>query len=38
MWDYLINIHSSKLLSTKLKESRINELLKIKIKNKSASQ
>ena len=38
MWDHLINIHSSELLSTKPKESRINELLKIKIKNKSASQ
>ena len=25
MWDYIINIHSSELLSTKTKESRINE-------------
>ena len=32
MWDYIINIHSSKLLSTKTKESRINELLKRKKK------
>ena len=28
MWDHIINIHLSKLLSTKTKESRINELLK----------
>ena len=34
MWDYIINIHPSKLLSTKTKESKINELLK----KKSASQ
>ena len=32
MWDYIINIHPSKLLSTKTKESRINELLKRKKK------
>ena len=25
MWDYIINIHSSELLRTKIKESRINE-------------
>ena len=25
MWDYVINIHSSKLLCTKIKESRINK-------------
>ena len=25
MWDHIINIHPSKLLSTKTKESRINE-------------
>ena len=30
MWDYIINIHPSKLLSTKTKESRINKLLKKK--------
>ena len=30
MWDHLINIHPSKLLSTKTKESRINESLKKK--------
>ena len=30
MWDYIINIHPSKLLSTKTKESKINELLKKK--------
>ena len=34
MWDRIINIHPSKLLSTKTKESRINELYK----KKSASQ
>ena len=28
MWDHIINIHPSKLLSTKTKESRINELKK----------
>ena len=33
MCDHIINIHLSELLSTKTKESRINELLK-----KSASQ
>ena len=32
MWDYIINIHPSKLLNTKTKESRINELLKRKKK------
>ena len=35
MWDLIINIHPSKLLSTKIKESRMNELLK---KKKKASQ
>ena len=30
MWDYIINIYSSELLSTKTKESRINESLKKK--------
>ena len=25
MWDHIINIHSSELLRTKIKESRINE-------------
>ena len=25
MWDYIINIHQSELLHTKIKESRINE-------------
>ena len=30
MWDYIINILLSKLLSTKTKESKINELLKKK--------
>ena len=30
MWDHIINIHSSELLSTKIKESRINELFKKK--------
>ena len=28
MWDHIINIHLSELLSTKIKESRINELFK----------
>ena len=28
MWDHIINIHPSELLSTKTKESRINESLK----------
>ena len=32
MWDYIINIHPSKLLSTKTKKSRINKLLKRKKK------
>ena len=32
MWDHIINIHSSELLNTKIKESKINEL------KKSASQ
>ena len=35
MWDHIINIHPSELLSTKTKESSINELLII---NKSASK
>ena len=30
MWDHIINIHSNELLSTKTKESRINESLKKK--------
>ena len=34
MWDHIINIHPSELLSTKTKESRINESKK----KKSASQ
>ena len=32
MWDYIKNIHPSELLSTKTKESRINELWKKKKK------
>ena len=31
MWDQIINIHLSGLLSTKTKKSRINELLKKKV-------
>ena len=31
MWDYIINIHSSELLSTKIKEFKINESLKKKV-------
>ena len=34
MWDHIINIHSSELLTTKIKESRINESLKKKKKKK----
>ena len=34
MWDHIINIYPNELLSTKTKDSRINESLKIKIKNK----
>ena len=34
MWEHIINIHSSELLSTKIKESKINE----SVKEKSASQ
>ena len=30
MWNYIINIHPSELLSIKIKESRINESLKKK--------
>ena len=30
MWDHIINIHPSELLSTKTSESRINESLKKK--------
>ena len=30
MWDHIINIHKSELLSTKIKESKINESLKKK--------
>ena len=32
MWDHIINIHPSELLSTKTNESRINELQKKKKK------
>ena len=32
MWDYIINIHPSEVLSTKTKEFRINELRKKKKK------
>ena len=32
MWDHIINIHPSELLSTKTKESKINESLKKKKK------
>ena len=31
MWDHIINIHPSELLSTKTKERRINESLKKKV-------
>ena len=31
MWDYIINIHQSKLLITKIKECRINESFKKKV-------
>ena len=31
MWDHIINIHKSELLSTKIKESKINESLKKKM-------
>ena len=31
MWDYIINIYPSELLSTKTKESRINKSLKKKV-------
>ena len=31
MWDHIINIHLSKLLSTKTKEFKINESLKKKM-------
>ena len=34
MWDYIIDIHPSKLLCTKTKESKINEHKKIKINKK----
>ena len=37
MWDHIINIHPSELLSTKTKESRIIKLLKKK-KKEGASQ
>ena len=30
MWDHIMNIHPSELLSTKIKESKINESLKKK--------
>ena len=36
MWDHIINIHPSKLLSTKTKESRLNR--SEKKEKKSASQ
>ena len=32
MWDNIINIHPSELLSTKIKEFRINESLKKKFR------
>ena len=38
MWDHSINIHLSELLSTKTKESRINELQKKKRKKEGALQ
>ena len=31
MWDHIINIHQSELLSTKIKQSRINESKKKKV-------
>ena len=31
MWDHIINIHPNELLSTKTKESRINESQKKKV-------
>ena len=34
MWEHIINIHPSELLSTKTKKSRINESLKKKKKKK----
>ena len=34
MWNHIINIHLNKLLSTKIKEYRINESLKKKKKKK----
>ena len=33
MWNHIINIHQSELLSTKIKKSRINESLKKKVFN-----
>ena len=38
MWDHIINIHLSELLSTKPKESRINELQNKKRKKEGALQ
>ena len=32
MWDHIINIHPSELLRTKIKEFKINEQKKLKIK------
>ena len=31
MWDYIINIHPSELLNTKIKESKINKSCKKKV-------
>ena len=31
MWNHIINIHQSELLSTKIKKSKINESLKKKV-------
>ena len=39
MWNHIINIHPSELLSTKTKKSRVNESKKFKKKlKKNASQ
>ena len=38
MWDHIINIYPSELLSTITKESRINKLLKKKKKGASQQQ
>ena len=34
LWNHIINIHPSELLSTKIKQSRINESYKKKLKKK----